>query len=170
MFSQYRETIVKICKTLNEIPVVNARVFVGQAKKGEGKDATGLTQKEQKQIIQDFSSEKINVIVSSSIGEEGLDIPEVSAVVFYEPIPSAIRQIQRRGRTARLKPGKLIVLMLKATRDEAYYWSAFHKEKRMHKAIDNLKEEMENKDNKNKKKDEEAKPQTSPQKTLLDIK
>ena len=170
VFSQYRETIVKICKTLNEIPVVNARVFVGQAKKGEGKDATGLTQKEQKQIIQDFSSEKINVIVSSSIGEEGLDIPEVSAVVFYEPIPSAIRQIQRRGRTARLKPGKLIVLMLKATRDEAYYWSAFHKEKRMHKAIDNLKEEMENKDNKNKKKDEEAKPQTSPQKTLLDIK
>ncbi len=80
----------------------------------------------------------------NSIGEEGLDIPEVSAVIFYEPIPSAIRQIQRRGRTARLKPGKLIILMIKGTRDEAYYWSAFNKEKKMHKALDSIKEELEN--------------------------
>ena len=143
IFSQYRETIVKICKTLNEIPGVNARVFVGQLKKGE----TGLSQKEQQQVIRDFSLGKINIIVSTSIGEEGLDIPEVSAVIFYEPIPSAIRQIQRRGRTARLKPGKLIILMIKNTRDEAYYWVAFHKEKRMYQALNGLKEELENEKN-----------------------
>jgi|GEM_PF-2178441 len=85
----------------------------------------------------------------NSIGEEGLDIPEVGAVIFYEPIPSAIRQIQRRGRTARLKPGKLLILMIKNTRDEAYYWAAFNKEKRMHSAIDSIKEELENKEKKN---------------------
>jgi len=159
VFAQFRDTLVKICKTLNEIPGVNARVFVGQAKRGEGDNATGLSQKEQKEMINDFSLGTINVLCSSSIGEEGLDICEVSAVIFYEPIPSAIRQIQRRGRTARLKPGKLIVLMIKKTRDEAYYWSAFHKEKSMYKALDGIKEELENKGKLEKEEDEEEEEQ-----------
>jgi len=156
VFSQYRETVTKICKALNTFPEINARVFVGQLKKGE----TGLSQQEQRQIIQDFSLGKINILVSTSIGEEGLDIPEVSAVIFYEPIPSAIRQIQRRGRTARLNPGKLIILMIAKTIDENYYWSAFHKEKKMYQAINNIKDELENKE----KKKEKNKPK---QKTLF---
>jgi Fanconi anemia group M protein len=151
VFSQYRETVTKITKTLNEISGINARVFVGQLKKGD----TGLSQKEQRAVIDDFKLGRVNVLVSTSIGEEGLDIPEVSAVVFYEPIPSAIRQIQRRGRTARLKPGRLIVLMIKQTRDEAYYWSAFNKEKRMHRAINSIKEEMENGESQNKKQEKQ---------------
>ncbi len=152
VFSQYRETVKKICKSLNEISGVNARVFVGQLKKGE----TGLSQKEQQEVIHDFSLGKINILVSTSIGEEGLDIPEVSAVIFYEPIPSAIRQIQRRGRTARLKPGKLLILMNKKTLDESYYWSAFHKEKKMYSALNGIKEEMENNNKKLEKQKEEG--------------
>ncbi len=149
IFAQFRDTVATICKTLNTISGVNARVFVGQTKKIYGKDSkgkdefTGLSQKEQRQLIQDFSFGKINVLAATSIGEEGLDIPEVSAVIFYEPIPSAIRQIQRRGRTARLKPGKLIILMNQNTRDEAYYWAAFHKEKRMHRALESIKQELD---------------------------
>lgn len=146
VFAQFRNTVTRICKELNSIEGINARVFVGQVKKGE----TGLSQKEQQEIIRDFALGKINIIASTSIGEEGLDIPEVNAVIFYEPIPSAIRQIQRRGRTARLVPGKLIILMIKKTRDEAYYWAAFNKEKRMYKAMNGLKEEL-NKKSKTKK-------------------
>lgn len=162
IFSQYRETVTRICKELNTLSKINARVFVGQLKKGE----TGLSQKEQQQVIRDFSLGKINVLVSTSIGEEGLDIPEVSAVIFYEPIPSAIRQIQRRGRTARLKPGKLLVLMVKGTRDEAYYWAAFHKEKKMHSAIDSIKKELEKNNNNDNSQKIESKP-TKQQKTLF---
>ena len=153
IFAQFRDTLVKIAKTLNELSGINARVFVGQAKKTTDKgESTGLTQKEQGEIIREFSAGKINVLCASSIGEEGLDIPEVNAVIFYEPIPSEIRSIQRRGRTARLIKGKLIMLITKKTRDEAYYWSAFNKEKKMHKAIDSLKEEFENKDDNPQKK------------------
>ena len=171
VFAQYRETLVKICKTLNELQGVNARVFVGQAKKGTGEDATGLSQKEQREMISDFTLGKINVLCASSIGEEGLDIPEVSAVIFYEPIPSAIRQIQRRGRTARLKPGKLIVLMIKKTLDEAYYWSAFNKEKKMYKSLDSLKEELDEEFNNNQAKQEEnSKSKTEENKNAQEIK
>jgi len=143
IFAQFRDTVTKICKTLNEIQGINARVFVGQAKKGEGKNETGLNQKEQQEIIHQFSLGEINLLIATSIGEEGLDIPEVNAVFFYEPIPSAIRKIQRAGRTARLQKGKLIMLVTTNTRDEAHYWSAFHKEKKMYKAIDSIKQDIE---------------------------
>ncbi len=150
VFCQYRDSITKICKELNSIENVTAKVFVGQAKrtasnKPDNKEnTTGLSQKEQHQIIQEFSNGEFNVLCATSIGEEGLDIPEVNAVIFYEPVPSAIRKIQRAGRTARLMPGEVIMLVTKATRDESYYWAAHHKEKRMHKAIASIKQDLEN--------------------------
>ena len=145
VFAQFRNTVTTICKRLNEIPGVKAKVFVGQAKKiNEKGETTGLNQKEQQSIIKKFSSGEINVLCATSIGEEGLDIPEVNAVIFYEPVASAIRKIQRAGRTARLMPGKLIILVTKKTRDEAYYWAAFHREKKMHSAIGSIRDELKN--------------------------
>jgi ERCC4-related helicase len=145
IFAQFRETISLLAKRLNEIPQVKAKVFLGQAKKSSKTGSSGLSQKEQKEIIEEFSEGKINVLCATSIGEEGLDIPEVSAVIFYEPIPSAIRSIQRRGRTARLAPGKLLILMTKDTRDIAYHYAAKAKEKRMASHLETVKDELNNK-------------------------
>src|SRR3989344_3394117 len=98
IFSQFRETASTISKKINEIECIKSAIFIGQAKRQN----IGLSQKEQKQVIDNFREGKLNVICATSIGEEGLDIPEVSTVIFYEPIPSAIRKIQSAGRTARL--------------------------------------------------------------------
>jgi len=72
-----------------------------------------------------------------------LDLPEVSVVIFYEPIPSAIRKIQRTGRTARLKPGKVITLLTKKTKDEVNFWVSAQKEKKMYKVLDDLKAKLD---------------------------
>ncbi|MBU5688448.1 MAG: hypothetical protein KQA31_03520, partial [Candidatus Aenigmarchaeota archaeon] len=117
-----------------------AREFIGQAKKG-GK---GLSQKDQVKIINEFEYELFNVLIATSIGEEGLSIPAVDLVIFYEPVPSEIRTIQRRGRTGRTESGRVIFLITKGTRDEWYYWSAFHKEKRMKNIISDLKSKIRN--------------------------
>jgi len=152
IFSQFRDTARLISKKINSIKNVKAKVFVGQTKKttigvGKNKDVeetTGLSQKEQKSVINDFSSGKVNVLCATSIGEEGLDIPEVNTVIFYEPVPSAIRAIQRAGRTARLMEGKLIMMITKKTRDEAYFYASKAKEKKMHSAIENIKDNLHN--------------------------
>lgn len=81
--------------------------------------------------------------MATSVGEEGLDVPEVDLVVFYEPVPSAIRSIQRRGRTGRHRPGRVVILMAKGTRDEAYYWASRRKEKGMFDAIKKIARELE---------------------------
>ena len=135
VFNQYRDSANDVVNELNLLPGVEARLFVGQQKK----KGTGLTQKEQIKMLKEFSDGKFNVLVSSSVGEEGLDIPQVDLVVFFEPVPSAIRTIQRRGRTGRLASGNVIVLMTEGTRDEAYRWSAHHKEKRMFRTLNDLR-------------------------------
>ena len=136
VFSQYRDSAQKIVERLENISGVKPIRFVGQASKEEDK---GLTQKQQLDILEKFRSGGYNVLVATSVGEEGLDIPKVDLVIFYEPIPSEIRSIQRRGRTGRSRAGRVIVLMTKKTRDEWFYWSGFHKEKRMRIILEGLK-------------------------------
>jgi len=144
IFSQFRATSQKIAEEVNQIPNIRAKVFVGQSSKKNSKgEKTGLNQKEQNQMINNFKAGEINVLCSTSIGEEGLDIPEVNTVIFYEPVPSAIRKIQRAGRTARLMKGELIILITLGTRDEAYYYASINKEKKMHNSIKDIKNKID---------------------------
>jgi len=140
VFAEYRDTIDLLTRELNAMDGVEARKFVGQAK-GSG---AGMSQEEQKRTLEAFAGGAFNVLVSTSIGEEGIDIPATSLVLFYEPVPSAIRHIQRRGRTARDGlPGNVVILIMKGSRDEAYYWSSKNKEKKMYRQILRLKRELE---------------------------
>jgi len=145
IFTQYRETASLLSKKLNDLKGINSKVFVGQAKKQTSEGVSGMNQKQQKEIIEKFGEGKVNVLCATSIGEEGLDIPEVNLVIFYEPVPSAIRSIQRAGRTARLMKGKLIMLISQKTRDETYFYISKRKEKNMHLAIKQIKENLSNK-------------------------
>ena len=138
VFNQYRDNAQEVVRRLNEIPGVKAELFVGQMKKGN----TGLSQKEQKAVLDKFRSGELNVLGATSVGEEGLDLPGVPLVIFYEPIPSAIRHIQRRGRTGRHEKGRVFVLMTKDTLDEGYRWSAHHKEKRMYRTLKDIKSKI----------------------------
>jgi Fanconi anemia group M protein len=141
IFTQFRESANIISKNLNKLGKIKSKVFVGQAKK----NGVGLSQKEQKKIIEEFKNNKINVLVATCIAEEGLDIPEVSSVIFYEPVSSAIRSIQRRGRTARLSKGKLIMLITKGTKDEFANYASRAREKRMETIIKKIKNELKTK-------------------------
>lgn len=137
VFTQYRDSAQKIVERLGEIRGIRSARFVGQASREKDK---GLSQKEQLGILEKFREGEYNTLVATSVAEEGLDIPKVDLVVFYEPIPSEIRSIQRRGRTGRSRAGKAIVLITKKTRDEGFYWSSFHKERRMRQVLDKLKD------------------------------
>ncbi len=137
IFTQFRDSAEEIVKNIDELNVKN-HIFVGQAKK----NGLGFSQKQQKEILDQFSAGEFNILIATSVAEEGLDIPKVDKVIFYEPIPSAIRSIQRRGRTGRLEEGEVTILMTKGTRDEIYRWSAHHKEKRMYRNLEQLKKDF----------------------------
>lgn len=137
VFTQFRSSAEEIVNQLNALGIKN-QIFVGQAKK----NGLGMSQKDQKEILDRFRAGEFNLLIATSVAEEGLDIPKVDKVIFFEPIPSAIRSIQRRGRTGRLEKGEVSILTTNGTRDVGYRWSSFHKEKRMYRNLEEIRKEF----------------------------
>lgn len=142
VFTHFRDTSAYICNSLENVKKARPARFIGQSIKEGDK---GLTQKEQARIIEQFKKGVVNVLIATSVAEEGLDIPATDLVVFYEPIPSEIRAIQRRGRTGRVSSGKVIILITKGTSDVGYYWAAKRKEKRMRSELELLRSKLKKK-------------------------
>ncbi|MBS3144483.1 DEAD/DEAH box helicase [Candidatus Woesearchaeota archaeon] len=138
VFANLRTIVDEIVAELTKINI-KAKKFVGQSDKKN----KGLKQKEQIETIEQFKDKEFKVLVASSVGEEGLDIPEVNAVIFYEPVASELRRVQRSGRTGRTMPGRIIYLITKKTRDEAYHWVAQKKEIKMQNILQSMKRKQE---------------------------
>ncbi|MHA1859702.1 MAG: helicase-related protein, partial [Candidatus Asgardarchaeia archaeon] len=133
VFTNYRVSAKFISEYLSENGL-SAQWFIGQGKR----ITKGMTQREQLETLDKFRSGEIRILVATSVAEEGLDIEECDLVVFYDSVPSAIRRIQRMGRTGRSRRGRVVVLITKGTRDEGYYWASFHKERKMRKLLESM--------------------------------
>lgn len=131
IFSQYRDTCNMIVEKMLKIPNVRVAKLIGQSN-------DGLKQKEQIDLLDKFREGVYNTIVSTSVGEEGLDISNIDVVIFYEPVPSEIRTIQRRGRTGRKNTGEVYVLVTKGTRDEIFEETGYKKEVMMRESLQDL--------------------------------
>jgi Fanconi anemia group M protein len=135
VFTQYRDTCDMMVKKLSSIGGARVAKLIGQAKEG-------MSQKEQVQLLESLRSGDVNVIVATSVGEEGLDISSTNVVIFYEPVPSEIRTIQRRGRTGRKNDGEVYVLMAAGTMDEGIEASSKRKEQTMRENLEKLNSEL----------------------------
>nr|WP_321349442.1 DEAD/DEAH box helicase [uncultured Methanoregula sp.] len=131
IFATYRDTVQLLVDYLASHGIVSER-FVGQATKDAEK---GLSQKKQIAALGRFRSGEFKVLIATSVGEEGLDVPSTDLVIFYEAVPSEIRSIQRKGRTGRHGAGRVIVLVTKGTSDEVFRHVSTAKEKMMHKSM-----------------------------------
>ena len=76
----------------------------GAAGAGHAREPGGQTQQQQRGVLDAFRNGTLNTLVATSIGEEGLDIPSVDLIVFFDVVDT-IRTIQRMGRTGRARDG-----------------------------------------------------------------
>ena len=136
IFAEYRDTVELLTEKLNSIEGVVADRFIGQSGTGSRK---GMNQKQQLAQLQRFREGDINVLIATSVGEEGLDVPAADLVILYEPVPSAIRTIQRRGRTARQRDGEVHILITKDTRDVFVYMASKRREEKMYTLLERIK-------------------------------
>ncbi|XP_027911774.1 DEAD-box ATP-dependent RNA helicase FANCM-like isoform X3 [Vigna unguiculata] len=118
IFSNYRESVRDIMNALKDIrELVRATEFIGQS---SGKAMKGQSQKVQQAVLTKFRSGTYNVIVATSIGEEGLDIMEVDLVISFDANISPLRMIQRMGRTGRKHDGRVVVFACEGTELKGY--------------------------------------------------
>ena len=147
VFTQYRDTCDMVANYLSRVEGAKVTKLIGQSGRGEHK---GLRQKEQIGVLQRFREGEFNVVVATSVGEEGLDVANTDLVVFYEPVPSEIRSIQRRGRTGRSRAGRVVVLVTAGTRDEVSLNASEKKEREMRKRLRTLKQQWDDENGKGK--------------------
>jgi len=139
VFANYRDTIASLESSLEDLDSVKAVRFVGQSARGGRR---GLSPKDQVSVLDEFRNGGANVLLATSIGEEGLDIPSADLVIFYEPVSSEIRTIQRRGRTGRRRLGEVIVLIAEGTRDEGAKAAAVRREENMQRAVHRVRRSL----------------------------
>ncbi|XP_065847940.1 DEAD-box ATP-dependent RNA helicase FANCM isoform X2 [Euphorbia lathyris] len=118
IFSNFRGSVRDIMDALTNIAdIVKATEFIGQS---TGKTLKGQSQKVQQAVLEKFRAGKYNVIVATSIGEEGLDIMEVDLVICFDANVSPLRMIQRMGRTGRKHDGRVVVLACEGSELKGY--------------------------------------------------
>ena len=139
VFTQYRDTASHLVNRLRETGRLSVERFVGQASK---QNDPGLSQDMQAEILRNFRDGDTSLLIATCVAEEGLDIPSVDLVVFYEPIPSEIRYIQRKGRTGRKTAGKAVILAANDTFDIAYLYASRRRVEMMRKITSNLNQEL----------------------------
>ena len=139
IFSNFRDTVRFLQEELIKFDIKTG-VFIGHS---SSKSDKGLTQKEQIKVLDQFKNGEIKVLLSTSVGEEGLDVGNCDLVVFYDSVPSIVRAIQRQGR-GRKRKSQVIHLVTKGTRDEGMYWAIKHKDKKMKTFLKNELPELLN--------------------------
>ena len=134
IFTQYRD-MAELLKSLIEERFdsrLKVEKFIGQSSKTND---LGFSQDKQIEIIKQFKEGTLDILVATSVAEEGLDIPNVNAIIFYEPVPSEIRLIKRRGRTGRYGPGRCYLLIARQSIDVPFYKAADRKESTMNSIL-----------------------------------
>lgn len=136
IFTNYRDTLRKVQYYLNQhLPNRHVGILTGTSSKLHD---PGMKQKEQISTLDLFRQQKLDILISTSVGEEGLDFPAVDLVIFYEPIPDIRRYIQRLGRTARHHNGTVQILIYRETEEEKLFNMARHREKMIKEIIKHL--------------------------------
>ncbi|XP_037359165.1 Fanconi anemia group M protein isoform X2 [Talpa occidentalis] len=125
IFSSFRDSVQEIAEMLvQHQPVIKAMTFVGHA---SGKSMKGFTQKEQLEVVKKFRSGGYNTLVSTCVGEEGLDIGEVDLIICFDAQKSPIRLVQRMGRTGRKRQGRIVVILAEGREERTYNQSQSNK-------------------------------------------
>ncbi|XP_061651726.1 Fanconi anemia group M protein [Phyllopteryx taeniolatus] len=126
IFSSFRDSVQEIAIMLDRHgPLIRAMTFMGQASAGKG--VKGFTQKEQLEVVNRFREGGFNTLVSTCVGEEGLDIGEVDLIVCFDVQKNPIRLVQRMGRTGRKRQGRIVVILAEGREERTYNQSQSNK-------------------------------------------
>ena len=137
VFVSMRKTAYKLCEQIRAIPEVseklNPEAFVGH---GQGSYDGMAWRDEQELLLKNFRSGVTKLLVSTSVLQEGLDVPTCNLVVRFEGAANLRALVQTRGRASRRPGSKFVVICNEREKQEAEDVST--KEENMKEAIRSL--------------------------------
>ena len=120
VFVERRMTALLLTRILNALKVNDPRLarikcayVVGQNDARMSttvRRETHMNVNKQHEVLENFRKEKINLLVATSVVEEGIDVPQCNLVIRFDFPPNIRSYIQSKGR-ARAKPSKYILMI-----------------------------------------------------------
>ncbi|XP_036041003.1 LOW QUALITY PROTEIN: interferon-induced helicase C domain-containing protein 1 [Onychomys torridus] len=104
---------------------------------GHSSEVKPMTQNEQKEVISKFRTGKINLLIATTVAEEGLDIKECNIVIRYGLVTNEIAMVQARGRARADESTYVLVTSSGSGVTEREIVNDF-REKMMYKAINRV--------------------------------
>ncbi|XP_055072251.2 interferon-induced helicase C domain-containing protein 1 [Misgurnus anguillicaudatus] len=100
MFTQTRLSAIALCQWIQENPKfdeigVRAKYLIGG---GDQSLVKPMTPAEQRDVLNKFHEGEINLLIATTVAEEGLDIADCNFVIRYGLVTNEIAMIQARGR------------------------------------------------------------------------
>ncbi|TNN15435.1 Fanconi anemia group M protein isoform 1 [Schistosoma japonicum] len=154
IFTQFRDSVDEIMHMLKQLkPLIRPASFVGQGARSNGSPQLvnqrespslinphlsnaqdGISQRDQMRVMDGFRSGVYNTLVSTCVGEEGIDVGQVDLIVCFDASKSPIRLMQRQGRTGRKRVGRIVVLLTEG-REERNHAISIARTSSVHKAL-----------------------------------
>lgn len=100
IFTRTRQSAQSLLRWIQQQPGLQAVNIRAQQLIGAGNTSqnTHMTQREQQEVIREFRVGTLNLLVATSVAEEGLDIAQCNVVVRYGLLTNEISMVQARGR------------------------------------------------------------------------
>ncbi|CAH8457779.1 unnamed protein product [Schistosoma rodhaini] len=154
VFTQFRDSVEEIMHMLKSLkPLIRPASFIGQGTRVNGSPQltnqyespslkkprlsnahSGISQRDQIRVMDGFRSGVYNTLVSTCIGEEGIDVGQVDLIVCFDASKSPIQLMQRQGRTGRKRLGRIVVLLTEG-REERNHAVSIARTSSVHKAL-----------------------------------
>ena len=134
IFVKMRKTAYKLCERLRQEPGISKRLnpafLVGHGQGSDGMDWRG----EQEEILKKFRSGEVKLLVSTSVLEEGLDVPVCNLVIRFDSALTLRALVQSRGRASR-RPDSRFVVICSDPKEQTNAFDAIRKEQNMEQAM-----------------------------------
>lgn len=101
IFMDNYSTLLALKRHLESKAYSNIVVLGGKSK---------ISEKERRRCLEQIKTTTNNIILTTSVAEEGLDIGSADTVICYHPVVNEIKYVQRKGRTGRKRMGNVHIL------------------------------------------------------------
>lgn len=117
VLAERKITVWYLCDLINDIMIAEGRddirtgKLIGKTSGGGVYQTMKMNDKQQREIIEKFKNQEFNILIATTIIEEGLDIPSCDLVIRFDGISQNLRSyVQSKGR-ARDQNSKFIVMV-----------------------------------------------------------
>ncbi|KAL6308704.1 hypothetical protein BKA93DRAFT_725516 [Sparassis latifolia] len=130
VFVEQRHVAACLSQILPCVPQLSHLIKCGQLI-GHGTSAVarapgrGMALKTQQDVVKLFRDREINLLIATSVAEEGLDFPACDLVIRFDPLQHMVGYLQSRGR-ARHRTSTFVVMVQQGQVTHKARYKAFH--------------------------------------------